>query len=49
VNDLAAARASGVSLGGWLAWLARERPTSGLALDDPLPTVELLWQLMRRR
>jgi predicted ATP-grasp superfamily ATP-dependent carboligase len=49
VNDLAAARASGVSLGGWLAWLARERPTSGLALDDPMPTVELLWQLMRRR
>jgi D-aspartate ligase len=49
LNDLAAARASGISLAGWLAWLVRDRPTSGLALDDPLPTMELLWQLVRHR
>jgi D-aspartate ligase len=49
VNDLRAARASGISVAGWLAWLIRERPTTGLALDDPLPTMELLWQLVRHR
>ena len=48
-NDLAAARASGISLVRWLTWLARERPTSGLSFDDPMPTMELLWQLIRRR
>lgn len=49
LNDLAAARASGTSVASWLAWLVRERPTSGLALDDPLPTMELLWQVVRHR
>jgi predicted ATP-grasp superfamily ATP-dependent carboligase len=47
-QDLAAARESGMGLLAWLAWLLRHRPTSGLSLDDPLPIMELVWQLLRR-
>lgn len=42
--DKAAAREAGMSLFGWLRWAAACQAKSGLALSDPLPTVQLAGQ-----
>src|SRR5579859_210254 len=38
-KDIAAARAAGMSLAEWIAWVAGCEAKSGLAWDDPLPLI----------